>query len=88
MLKERYYSTVEFMDRFGKANREMAIYCEVGKKPTIGDFIEAFKKSGLDMELSDFANLTFKPRRPSEAPVLSLRVIRTMKDHTFKPFAC
>lgn len=85
MLKERYYSTVEYADRYGKANKELHIYCELGKKPTVGDFIEAFRKIGLDMELSDFVNLIFKPRRPHASPIISVKVLRTAKDHTFKP---
>ncbi|MEF3302878.1 hypothetical protein [Paenibacillus sp. GYB003] len=88
MLKERYYSTVEYVDRYGKTNKEMHIYCEVGKKPTVGDFIEAFQKAGLDVELKDFIDLTFKPKHPPSTSVISVRVLRTVKDHSFKPFAC
>ncbi|RKN82124.1 hypothetical protein [Paenibacillus ginsengarvi] len=88
MLKERYYSTVEYVDRYGKKSKEMHIYCELGKKPTIGDFIEAFKQEGLDVEISDFINLTFKPKNPQTAPIIMVKVLRTTKDHTFKPFAC
>jgi hypothetical protein len=85
MLKERYYSTLEYADRYGKAIKELHIYCEIGKKPTVGDFIEAFQKIGLDLELNDFVNLTFKPKRPHATSLISVKVIRTVKDHTFKP---
>ncbi|TNJ62726.1 hypothetical protein FE784_29225 [Paenibacillus hemerocallicola] len=85
MLKERYYSTVEYADRYGKTNKELHLYCEIGKKPTIGDFIEAFQKIGLDLELNDFVNLTFKPRRPLASTVISVKVLRTIKDHTYRP---
>lgn len=88
MLKERYYSTVEYFDRFGKVSKQIDIYCELGKKPTVGDFVEAFKNSGHEVELTDFLNLTFKPRQPLATSVTSIKVVRTIKDHTFKPCAC
>ena len=82
-MKERYYSTIEFVDRYGKANKEVAVYTELGKRPTVGDFIEAFRSNGLDVELKDFVSMVFKPVNPSTSPIISLRIIRTLKDHTY-----
>ena len=45
-MKERYYSTIEFVDRYGKANKEVTVYTDLGKRPTVGDFIEAFRSNG------------------------------------------
>jgi hypothetical protein len=77
MIKKLYYSNVEYVDRFGKSNREFQVYCDPDRKPNIGDFLETFKKAGYDMELTDFSNLTFKPKDPVTTPVISLRIIRT-----------
>ena len=82
-MKERYASTVEYVDRYGKAIKELMVYTEFGKKPTIGDFIEAFKNQGLEVELRDFTNMIFKPIDPVSTPVISLRIIRTLKDFTY-----
>ncbi|MDF2723812.1 MAG: hypothetical protein K0Q59_3487 [Paenibacillus sp.] len=87
MLMERYYSTAEYTDRHGKTNKEMHIYCELGKKPTIGNFIETFHRMGIEVELSDFINLIFKPKSPFTTSVTSIRILRTVKDHTYKPTA-
>lgn len=87
MLKERYYSTVEYTDRFGKTNKEMHIYCDLGNKPTIGDFIDAFREQGIDVELSDFINLIFKPKKTLASTIISVKIMRTVKDHTFRPVA-
>jgi hypothetical protein len=82
---ERYFSTVEFTDRYGTVNKEFHIYSEHGKQPTIGDFTIAFKKSGFEVEIKDFINMTFKPKDPSTANVISLKVIRTFRDFTYSP---
>ena len=82
-MKERYASTVEYVDRYGKANKEVMVYSEFGKRPTIGDLIDAFKEIGLDVELKDFINMIFKPVDPVSTHVISLRIIRTLKDFTY-----
>jgi hypothetical protein len=80
LLKERYFSTVEYTDRYGKTMKELVVFSEIGKKPTIGDFIQAFKESGIDVELYDFINMIFKPSGPDQSPIISIRVVRTMRD--------
>ncbi|GGF90347.1 hypothetical protein [Paenibacillus abyssi] len=82
-MKERYYSTVEYTDRYGKANKGFEIYSELGKKPTIGDYVDAFKQSGFDVDITDFLNMTFKPKDPANSSFISLRVLRTFKDYTY-----
>jgi hypothetical protein len=86
-LKQRYYTTVEFIDRYGKANRELSVYCDLGQKPTIGDFLEAFRCAGMEMDITDFARMIFKPKDPARSPIISLRVIRTYQDYLHKPAA-
>jgi hypothetical protein len=83
LLKEKYYSTIEYIDRYGKANKELIVYSELGKKPTIGDFIQSLNELGLYMEIKDFINLIFKPIDPANSSVVSIRIIRTIKDHTY-----
>ncbi|CAM4325374.1 hypothetical protein [Paenibacillus tarimensis] len=82
-MKERFYTTVEYTDRYGRTIKEFTVYAESGKKPTIGDFTEAFHKAGLDVDISDFISMTFKPRQPQNTPLKSLRVIRTLHDYTY-----
>ncbi|PZD95804.1 hypothetical protein DNH61_10135 [Paenibacillus sambharensis] len=82
-MRERYYTTVEHIDRYGRTIKEFTVYAELGKKPTIGDFTEAFRKAGLDVDISDFISMTFKPRKPENTPLKSLRIIRTLHDHTY-----
>jgi hypothetical protein len=84
-MKERFISTVEFIDRYGRANKEVKVYTNYGKKPTIGDFINAFKDQGLEVELKDITNtnMIFRPIDPVTTPVISLRIIRTLKDFTY-----
>ncbi|MBD2847745.1 hypothetical protein IDH44_21340 [Paenibacillus sp. IB182496] len=81
-MKERYYSTVEYTDRFGKANRRFEIYADEGAKPTIGDYVDAFARSGMDVQITDFLDMIFKPTDPAISPLISLRVIRTLKDYS------
>lgn len=82
-MKDRYVSTIEYTDRYGRANKELLVYTKFGKKPTIGDFIETFKENGLEVELKDFINMIFRPIDPTKTPVISLRIIRTLKDFTY-----
>lgn len=86
-MKERYFSTVEYVDRYGKANRQYPVYGKAGTKLTIGDFIQAFRESGLEVEIVDFGTMTFKPTNAAQSSLISLRVIRTLKDYTYKPSA-
>lgn len=58
--------------------RDITLECEPGKKPTIGDFIDAFKREGLDLVITDLPNMTFKPVDPVTSPVISLRIVRTV----------
>jgi hypothetical protein len=58
--------------------RDITLECEPGKKPTVGDFIEAFKREGLELQITDFTNMTFKPVDPTSSPVISLRIVRTV----------
>ncbi|UJF35007.1 hypothetical protein [Paenibacillus hexagrammi] len=85
MLKDRYYSTVEYTDRFGANNREFLIYCPKGQKPTIGDFLEAFQEAGYDMEIKDYVTMTFKPKDTTTTNLISLRIIRTIRDYSYTP---
>ncbi|HUC90485.1 MAG TPA: hypothetical protein VMS09_00490 [Paenibacillus sp.] len=74
-----YQSVVEYIDKYGQSNKEIRITCEPGKRPTIGDFIGAFRQWGLEMELSDLTTMTFKPKNPMSTTVISLRIIRTVQ---------
>jgi hypothetical protein len=82
MKQERYHSTVEYTDRFGTVNREFTIYTEIGKEPTIGDFTEAFRKSGFDVEINDFISMTFRTKDPDDTHVVSLKVMKTFRDYS------
>ena len=84
-MKERYISTIEFVDVYGKANKELFVECEYGFRPRVGDFVHAFKQEkGLEVELKDFINMTFVPIDRTKTSVISMRVIRTLKDFTYK----
>ncbi|MCD1258428.1 hypothetical protein B5M42_006185 [Paenibacillus athensensis] len=85
-MKDRYFSTVETTDRFGTKNREFLIYSDKGKKPTIGDFVDAFMQTGLDVEIKDFVSMMFKPKDPTTTPIISLRVIRTIRDYSYSSY--
>jgi hypothetical protein len=85
MARERYFSTVEYLDRFGRANRQLEVFSNKGKMPNIGDLIEAFSQVGLDVEIKDFITMTFKPKDPTKTHVISLKVIRTIRDYSYKP---
>lgn len=82
-LLEKYYSTVEYTDRYGKVNRQFELYCESGKKPTIGDFLEAFRKAGLEMDITDFREMIFRPKHPATSEVISIRVMRTFRCYEY-----
>jgi hypothetical protein len=58
--------------------RDITLECEPGKRPTIGDFLDAFKREGLELQLTDFTSMTFKPVDPVASPVISLRIVRTV----------
>ena len=77
-VKNRYQAIVEQWDRYGKQMKELTIECDLGKRPTIGDYMEAFKKEGFDVTITDFTNMTFKPKDPASTPVTSLRIVRTV----------
>jgi hypothetical protein len=85
MSKERYFSTVEYTDRFGKVNKQFMIFSDKGKMPTIGDFVESFRHSGFEVEIKDFVTMTFKPKDPTTTNIISLRVIRTIRDYSYYP---
>jgi len=72
-----YHAVVEFTERTGVTNKEIKITCEPGKKPTIGDYIAAFKESGLEVDITDFSRLVFKPKLHAQTPVVSLKIVRT-----------
>lgn len=78
MVVTRYQAVLEQCDRYGRKLRDIMLECEPGKQPTIGDFIAAFRREGLEMELYDFPNMTFKPVDPAASPVISLRIVRTV----------
>ncbi|TYP79467.1 hypothetical protein [Paenibacillus methanolicus] len=82
-MKERFYATVECAERYGTANKQFELYCEFGKMPSIGDYVEAFRRKGHELEITDFITMTFKPVNPSQSPVIAYRVIRALKDHSF-----
>jgi hypothetical protein len=82
MKQERYHSTVEYTDRLGTVNREFTIYSKIGKEPTIGDFTEAFRKSGFDVEINDFITMTFRPKDPNDNQLVSLKVLKTFRDYS------
>jgi hypothetical protein len=78
-MKERYYATFEYVDRYGNEIKELEIFSELGKAPSIGDYLEAFQKQGHSMEIKDFTRMTFKPTDPHNTPVISFRVVRAFK---------
>lgn len=77
-VKSRYQAIYEIWDRYGRQTKELLIECEHGKRPTIGDYMEAFKREGLDMTITDFTSMSFKPKDPAATPVSSVRIIRTV----------
>ncbi|WP_433942967.1 hypothetical protein [Paenibacillus sp. SN-8-1] len=82
-MKDRYYVTVEIQDRINKVRKELEVFSEVGKLPVISDYLESFKKEGHLMEIKDFIEMKFRPTNPAESPVISIKVIRAMKDHSY-----
>lgn len=78
MVVTRYQAVLEEWDRYGRKMRDITLECEVGKRPTIGDFIEAFRREGLELQITDFASMTFKPVDPVTSPIISLRIVRTV----------
>jgi ribosomal protein S12 methylthiotransferase accessory factor YcaO len=78
MEAARYQAVLEQVDRYGRKMRDITLECQPGKKPTIADFVEAFRREGLELELTDFPSMTFKPVDPVNSPVISLRVVRTV----------
>ena len=78
MVVTRYQAVLEQVDRFGRKMRDITLECEPGKKPTIGDFVEAFRREGMELEITDFPSMTFKPVDPIQSSVISLRVVRTV----------
>ena len=60
-----------------KAVEGAAETVQPGKKPTIGDYIAAFRESGLEVDITDFSRLVFKPKLHVRTTVVSLKVVRT-----------
>lgn len=77
-MRTRYQAVVEQWDRYGRKLRDVVLECESGKRPTIGDYIEVFKREGLELQITDLTNMTFKPVDPTMSPIISLRVVRTV----------
>jgi len=78
VVSTRYQAILEQWDRYGRKMRDIMLECEPGKRPTIGDFIEAFRREGLEVQLTDFTSMTFKPVDPVASPIISLRIVRTV----------
>ena len=78
MVVTRYQAVLEQWDRYGRKVRDITLECDSNRGPTVGDFIEAFRREGLDVQITDFVDMTFKPVDPASSPVISLRIVRTV----------
>ncbi|RUT35619.1 hypothetical protein EJP77_00940 [Paenibacillus zeisoli] len=82
-MKDRYYVTVEIQDRLGKGRKELEVFSEMGKLPAISDYLDCFRKEGHNMEIKDFIEMMFRPLNPAQSSVISLKVIRALKDQSY-----
>jgi hypothetical protein len=82
-MTERYLINIEYSTRLGKYNKELALICAKSTRPNIGDFTQAFKEQGIDVELKDIQNMIFQPINPNETDITSLKVISTYKDFNY-----
>ncbi|MDB5055362.1 MAG: hypothetical protein JWM44_3412 [Bacilli bacterium] len=83
-MKDKFISLVEYINRVKSSNKELMVYCEAGKNPCIGDFVDAFKEQDLDMELKDFISMTFTAKNLFSTDIISARIIKTSKDFTYR----
>lgn len=77
-VTRRYQAIYELWDRNGRQTKDLVMECDAGRQPTVGDYLEALKREGLDLMLTDYTNMTFRPEEPSAAPVTSVRILRTV----------
>lgn len=82
-MKDRYYVTVEVQDRVDKVRKELEVFSEMGKLPAISDYLDSFQKEGHLMEIKDFIEMMFRPLNQAQSSVVSIKVIRAMKDHSY-----
>jgi hypothetical protein len=79
-MTDRYLINIEYSTRLGKYNKELAVICAKSSRPNIGDFTQAFKEQGIDVELKDIQNMIFQPIDQNSTDITALKVISTYKD--------
>ncbi|NHN32152.1 hypothetical protein [Paenibacillus agricola] len=82
-MTDRYLINIEYSTRQGKYNKELAVICAKATRPNIGDFTQAFKEQGIEVELKDIQNMIFQPIDQDSTDVTSLKVISTYKDFNY-----
>jgi hypothetical protein len=81
--KAKYIASIEHVDGTVKTIKEISLFCDPSTTPNVGDFIQAFKEQGMDMELKDYINMVFIPVNRASNDHVSIRIIRTFKDLTY-----
>jgi len=86
MNKDKFISVIETTtDNNAKISKEMKVYCDIGKTPSVGNFVEAIlNELGIEVEINNFITMTFVPVDRFSTEINSIRIVRTYRDVSFE----
>lgn len=84
---DRYFVTIEAIGYFGVKNEQLPLLVEKGKLPTVGGYTRLIKEQYKeDVELINITpQMEFRVRMPQPKGVRLFKVLRMMRDFTYKP---